>query len=164
MPSWRSGTGRKALPEVFDRTGGPPGSSGWVWRPSRRSGTGQEALPVGRKWSRGFPGAPGVVCPLSVWSGELPSKSVNFLCPEDLPASSVKFLCNPEIFCQLSLQLGDLLLSFVNFRCCLVTFRQILSTFLVAGRPSFNFCHLSLRPEDLLSNYLCCWETFRQLP
>ena len=55
MPSRKSGSGQKALPEVHQLSGGPhgdpgvvgspPGGPGVVGRPSRRSGCGREALP-----------------------------------------------------------------------------------------------------------------------
>ena len=70
--------GWKALPEIRDRTGDPPGGLGRVGRPSQKSGSlfqkfgidrealpevraGWEALPEVRDGSKGPPGGPGVV-------------------------------------------------------------------------------------------------------
>ena len=56
-----SGSGREAIPDVREWSGGPPGCPGVVGRPSRMSGSGQEALPNVRAWSRGHPECLGVV-------------------------------------------------------------------------------------------------------
>ena len=70
------GSDRKALPDVQELSGGPPGWSegspgcpGVVKRPSRMYGSGQEALPDVLEWSGGFPGCPGVVKRPSRMSG-----------------------------------------------------------------------------------------------
>ena len=71
---------------------------------------------------------------------------------------------------------GDLPSTSVNFPWGWKTFRQFLSTFCVAWKPSMKFHQLSVHPGelpstsvrqgDLLSTYVifvCCWETFLQL-
>ena len=73
-----------------------------------------------------------------------------------------------------------LLSTFVSFPCSQETFRQLrqifvlpghlpstLPTFGAARRPSINFRHLSLWPENHPSTsvrFLCCRETFSKLP
>ena len=52
----RSGSGRKALPEVREWSGGRRGGLGVVGRPFRRSGSGREALPEVRERLGGPPG------------------------------------------------------------------------------------------------------------
>ena len=108
-----------------------------------------------------------------------------------LLSTSVNFLCGREIFRQLLVQTGDFTSTSINFPCCQKTVRQLSSTFCVAVRPSVNFRQLSVRLEDCPStciaaripsvhsrrpsvwlgdlpltfnNFLCCPETFRQLP
>ena len=74
MPSCKSGRGRKAHPNVWDGSGGPPGSPAGDGRLSRKSGRGWEELPEVREElgevrrpcrnsgnSRGTPGSPGGV-------------------------------------------------------------------------------------------------------
>ena len=50
-PSRRSGSGRKALPDNREGSGGTPGCPGVVGRPSWMSESGREALPDIREWS-----------------------------------------------------------------------------------------------------------------
>ena len=61
-PSRRSESGREALPEVREFSGGPPGGPGLV-------GSGREVLKKLLEWSRGRPGGPVVVGMPSQWSG-----------------------------------------------------------------------------------------------
>ena len=63
-----SGSGQKALPDVREWPGGPPGCQAAVWRPSRMSRSVQKALPNVREvhsdvreWSGVSLGYPGVV-------------------------------------------------------------------------------------------------------
>ena len=42
-----SGSGREALPDVREWSGGPPGCPGVVGRPTRMSGSGREAISNG---------------------------------------------------------------------------------------------------------------------
>ena len=81
--SWMSGIGREALPDVWERLGGPIGWSGGppkclevVGRSSRMSRYvreallgGREALPDVWEWSGGPPGCPGVAGRLFWMSG-----------------------------------------------------------------------------------------------
>ena len=60
-PSRRSMSGREALPEVREWSGGLPGGPGVVGWLFRGSDSGGEALPEVREWSGGFPRGPGVV-------------------------------------------------------------------------------------------------------
>ena len=55
------GSGREALPDVWEWSGGPPRCSGVVGRPSQMSGSGRESLPKVQKWSEDPPECPGVV-------------------------------------------------------------------------------------------------------
>ena len=50
-----SGSGREALPDVLEWSGGLPGSLRVVGMPSRMSGSGREALPEVRQLSGGPP-------------------------------------------------------------------------------------------------------------
>ena len=73
--------------------------------------------------------------------------------PEDLPTTSVNFPCCRETFCQIheiSVCTGYLLSTSTNILYGRVTFRQLLTNFCAARRPSVKF--------------LCRWETFRELP
>ena len=54
-------SGRLALSDVFEWSGGPPGCPGVVFWPSRMSGSGREALMDVLEWSGGPPRCPGVV-------------------------------------------------------------------------------------------------------
>ena len=66
-----SGSGREALPDVQERSGGPPGCPGVVVSPARMFRSGREALLDVREWwgvppkclgvARGPPRCPGVV-------------------------------------------------------------------------------------------------------
>ena len=49
------GRGRKAHPEVWEGSGGPPGGLEEVGSPARRFGRGREALPEVRKGYKGPP-------------------------------------------------------------------------------------------------------------
>ena len=49
-----SGSGRVSLPDVWERSGGPPGCPGVVGKPSRMTGSGREALPDSREWLGGL--------------------------------------------------------------------------------------------------------------
>ena len=61
MPLWRAGSGREALQEGQEWSGGPPGGPGEVERPSWRATSGPEVIPEGREWLGGPPRGPGVV-------------------------------------------------------------------------------------------------------
>ena len=56
-----SGSGREALTEVWERSGGHPRCPGVVGRPSLKSGSGREALTEVWERSGGLPRCPGVV-------------------------------------------------------------------------------------------------------
>ena len=56
-----SGSGREALTDVREWSGGPNRCPGVVRRPFRMSGSGREALQDVREWSGGPHGCPGVV-------------------------------------------------------------------------------------------------------
>ena len=56
-----SGSGRKALPDVQEWSGGPQECPGEVGRPSRMSVIGRKAFPDVRVWSGGLPKCPAVV-------------------------------------------------------------------------------------------------------
>ena len=56
-PSRMSGSGREALPDVREWSGGPPGCLGVVGRTSRMSGSSREVLPDVREWLGGPPGS-----------------------------------------------------------------------------------------------------------
>ena len=67
--SWMSGSGREALPDVQEWSGGPNGCSGVVGRPSRlvgmpfrMSGSGREALLNVQEWSK-------ALSDVQLWSG-----------------------------------------------------------------------------------------------
>ena len=64
-----SGSGREALPNVQEWSGGSPGCPGVVGRPSQMSGSGWKALTEVREWSGGTPGWPGVAGRPSQMSG-----------------------------------------------------------------------------------------------
>ena len=49
------GRGLESLPNVRERSGGPPVCLGVVVRPSRMSGCGREALPDFREWWEALP-------------------------------------------------------------------------------------------------------------
>ena len=75
--SRRSGSGWKALPEVWEWSGGTLEGLRVVGKPSRRSGSGREALPMVREWSADPSSGPGEAGRLSRWSGNVrrPSQS-----------------------------------------------------------------------------------------
>ena len=50
-----------------------------------------------------------------------------------------------------------------KFSCGRETIRQLPSTFSAAGMPSFNFCKVSMRPEDLLLTFRATGWTFINL-
>ena len=97
--------------------------------------------------------------------GDLPSPFVSFSCslvtirqisstfvrPSDLPSTFSNFCAarrhSVNILCAL-------LSTSVNIPCSRVIFRQFRSIFLADGRPSVNFCQLSVWPEDLLLTFL----------
>ena len=58
-PSRRFGRGRKSLPEVRERLGGPPEGPQWVGRDFRRPERGRESLPKVQEGSGGPPGGSG---------------------------------------------------------------------------------------------------------
>ena len=64
-----SGSGRGALPDVREWSGGNPGSPEGVGRPSVISWIDLKALPVVREWSAGSPECPGVVGKPTLMSG-----------------------------------------------------------------------------------------------
>ena len=51
-----SKSGREALPNVREWSGGPPECPGMIGRPSLMSGSGRESLPNVLEWSGGPPG------------------------------------------------------------------------------------------------------------
>ena len=59
-PSWRSGTGRVTLREVWKWPGDPPGGPEVVEDPPG-GGTGRETLPEIQKWSGDAPESPELV-------------------------------------------------------------------------------------------------------
>ena len=127
-------------------------------------------------------------------SGVLLSASVNFPFCRNIFCHFPSAFCvarrHSVNFYYLFMRPGDFLSTFVNFTCRRETFRQLLSTFCTAVRFSVNFRQLSMRPEDCpsifimfrtpvhfcrpsvcpgdlpltSSDFLCCRETFRQLP
>ena len=54
-----TGSGREAILDVREWSGGPPGGPEEVGRPSRMFGCGWEAFPVVQEWLGGPPGCPG---------------------------------------------------------------------------------------------------------
>ena len=56
-----SGSGRVALSDILEWSGGPPGCPEEDGRPSRMSGSGRESLLDVQEWSGGPPICPGVV-------------------------------------------------------------------------------------------------------
>lgn len=91
----------------------------------------------------------------------------HFVRPEYFPSTSVNFPCRHKTFCQHSARPRDFPSTSVRFPCSWVTFqlisvnflcgreiRQILTTFHVAGRPSLNFCEISVGPRVLPSTFL----------
>ena len=55
------GSGRKAIPNVREWSGGPPGCLRVIGSPSQMSESGWEALLDVREWSKVYPECPGVV-------------------------------------------------------------------------------------------------------
>ena len=53
-----SGSGREALPDGLEWSGGHPGCPGVFWRPSIMPDSGREFLPNVREWLGGPPGCP----------------------------------------------------------------------------------------------------------
>ena len=78
-------------------------------------------------------------CQHSVRPGDLPSKFQLFGQPEDLLSTSAIFQSCRQIFCHLHSPFHGP--------------EDFLSTFNSAGRPSVNFCQVSVHPEDLLSTF-----------
>ena len=56
-----SRSGQKAISNVREWLGVPPGGPEVVERPSRISVSGRKAIPIIREWLGGLPGYPGVV-------------------------------------------------------------------------------------------------------
>ena len=64
-----SRSGREALPNVREWSGGPPGCPGLVGRPNWMSVSGLEANAEVWEWSGGHPGCPAVIWKPSQMSG-----------------------------------------------------------------------------------------------
>ena len=108
---------------------------------------------------------------LFLWQGDHPTTYANFPCgARDFPSASINFMCGRETFRLLPSSYraaGRPPVNFVNFLYRQKSFRQHLSTSHAAGRLSINVHQLSVQPGDLLStsvNFLCYWETIRQIP
>ena len=120
-----------------------------------------------------------IFCQLSVQPGDFSPTYVNFPCDRETfrqlpsnfraarrsPPTSVNLLCCREIFHQLSVWPVGFLITSGSFPCDSSTFHELPSTFLAAGRPSVQFCQLSVQQRELLSKsvkFLCNQKNFRQ--
>ena len=115
---------------------------------------------------------------ITVHPGKFLSTSVKFSCSRETfrqPLSTLGTAGRPSVnFHLLSVWLGDLSLTSVNFPCGsesllhhFVQLVDLLSTFRAAWRPTVNSGHLSVRTEDLLCtsvNFTYSLENFRRLP
>ena len=111
-----------------------------------------------------------------VWLGDFPSTfhatgrlSINFrqlsAQPKDIPSTYRASGKSSAKFRLLSMRQGELPLTFDNFPYGQDTFRQLLSAFLAAGKPSFYFCYFLCDRETLSTsiNFSCRRQTFWQL-
>ena len=119
-----------------------------------------------------------------MWTGDLPSTSVNFLCHletfiqhssafcvaritcinlfqifvwlGDFPLTFTSFSYGEKIFCQLFMRLRELPSTSGNFPCSCETFHQLSSTLLNFERHSVNIHQISVWPRDLPSSSINC--------
>ena len=71
-------SGRDALPDIWELSGGPPGCPGVFKKPFWMSGIDQEALQDVREWSGGSPVCPGEVGMHARMSGSGPKISPKY--------------------------------------------------------------------------------------